>query len=110
MQAPQRFSACLSVPGFAWLDRTDSTQASACWSVSVGGVLRDLVEGPMRHSLTFVPPPAATLEALPKSTIWRAGLMRDFPGFSRHGTHRSVLPNKSPYGSLGRMAIFPGFS
>ena len=36
-QAPQRFSACLSVPGFAWLDRTDSKQASACWSVSVGG-------------------------------------------------------------------------
>ena len=36
-QAPQRFSAWLSVPGFAWLDRTDSKQASACWSVSVGG-------------------------------------------------------------------------
>ena len=50
------------------------------------------------------------LEALPKSTIWRAGLMREFPGFSRHGTHRSDLPCKSPCGSLGRMAIFPGFS
>ena len=36
-QAPQCFSTCLSVPGFAWLDRTDSKQASACWSVSVGG-------------------------------------------------------------------------
>ena len=62
-QAPQCFSACLSVPGFAWLDRTDSKQASACWSVSVDGVLRDLVEGPMR----------------------------EFPGFSRHGTHHSAL-------------------
>ena len=44
MQAPQRFSACLSVPGYAWPDRTDNKQASACWSVSVGGVLFDLDE------------------------------------------------------------------
>ena len=70
----------------------------------------DSAEGPMQHSLTFVPPPAATLEALPKSTIWRAGLMREFPGFSRHGTHRSALPCKSPCGSPGRMAIFPSFN
>ena len=44
MQAPQRFIAWLSFPGYAWLDRKDSNQASACWSVSVGGVLLDLDE------------------------------------------------------------------
>ena len=44
MREPQCFSTCLSVPGFAWLDRKDSKQASACWSVSVGGVLFDLDE------------------------------------------------------------------
>ena len=37
MREPQDISPCLSVPGYAWLDRTDSKQASACWSVSVGG-------------------------------------------------------------------------
>ena len=44
MQAPQRFSACLSAPGYAWPHRTYNKQASACWSVSVGGVLFDLEE------------------------------------------------------------------
>ena len=37
MREPQDISPCLSVPGYAWLDRTDSKQASACWNVSVGG-------------------------------------------------------------------------
>lgn len=36
--------------------------------------------------------------------------MREFPNFSWFGTHRSVLPCKSPCGSSGRMVFFLGFS
>ena len=36
--------------------------------------------------------------------------MREFPNFSWSGTHRSVLPCKSPCGSSGRMVFFLGFS
>ena len=67
MREPQCFSTCLSVPGFAWLDRTDSKQASACWSVSVGGL-------PLRS-------PGESLVSSP-------GEQAIFPGFSRPGTHR----------------------
>ena len=49
-----------------------------------------------QRSLALAPPPAAMLEALPKSTIWRAGLMREFPGFSRLGTYCSILPSGPP--------------
>ena len=48
------------------------------------------------------------LEALPKSTIWRAGLMRKFPSFSWDGTYRSVLSCESPCGSSDRKATFAG--
>ena len=55
MREPQCFSTCLSVPGYAWLDRTDSKQAVACWSVNVGGLpleicprIYDSAESPMR--------------------------------------------------------------
>lgn len=75
MREPQCFSTCLSVPGFAWLDRKDSKQASACWSVSVGGLplepyprIYDPVKGPMQRSLTLTPTPAATLSVLPSGS------------------------------------------
>ena len=75
MREPQCFSTWLSVPGFAWLDRTDSKQASACWSVSVGGLplepyprIYDPVKGPMQRSLTLTPTPAATLSVLPSGS------------------------------------------
>ena len=42
------------------------------------------------------------LEALPKSTIWRAGLMREFPSFSWQGAYRSVFPCESPCGGICR--------
>ena len=96
MREPQCFSTCLSVPGFAWLDRTDSKQASACWSVSVGGLpleicprIYDSVESPMQRSRTLTPTPAATLSCSPgESLVSSPGEQAIFPGFSRPGTHR----------------------
>ena len=82
-------------------------------------VAKQLAESPMQHSLTFVPTASPTLgdlspnlEALSqrtcelrkvsckhRSALARGGVlldsaegpMREFPGFSRSGTHRSVL-------------------
>ena len=93
MREPQCFSTCLSVPGFAWLDRKDSKQASACWSVSVGGLpletyprIYDSVEGPMQRSLTLTPTPAATLSCSPgESLVSSPGEQAIFPGFGRPG-------------------------
>ena len=96
MREPQCFSTCLSVPGFAWLDRKDSKQASACWSVSVGGLplepyprIYDSAEGSMQRSRPLTPTPAATLSCSPgESLVSSSGEQAIFPGFSRLGTHR----------------------
>ena len=63
---PQDFSPCLSVPGYAWLDRTDSKQASACWSVSVGGLPLEIC--PRSLEICGFSPASAEVE---NATAWR---------------------------------------
>ena len=57
---------CLSVPGYAWLDRTDSKQASACWSVSVGGLPLEIC--PRSLEICGFSPASAEVE---NATAWR---------------------------------------
>ncbi len=52
---------------------------------SVSGICPELLE-----IFLLDPPALSTLEALPKSMIWHAGLMRELLGFS--------LQSESPYG------------
>ena len=119
MREPQCFSTCLSVPGFAWLDRKDSKQASACWSVSVGGLplepyprIYDSVEGSMQRSLTLTPTPAATLSVLPSGShsALRAKRQRSLTLTPTPAATLSCSLGESLVSSPGEQAIFPGFS
>ena len=116
---PQDFSPCRSVPGYAWLDRTDSKQASACWSVSVGGLplepyprIYDSVEGSMQRSLTLTPTPAATLSVLPSGShsALRAKRQRSLTLTPTPAATLSCSLGESLVSSPGEQAIFPGFS
>ena len=112
-QAPQRFSACLSVPGYAWLDRTDSKQASACWSVSVGG-------SPL-ETCGFSPASAGLENATAGSEASRSDegdlsryakrivegpMQRSLTLTPTASLTLSVFPSGSPCGSPGKKATF----
>ena len=47
------------------------------------------------------------LETYPQICDLAEGPVREFPGFSRKGTYRSVFSGKSPYGSLEKKAKGP---
>ena len=93
-----RKASCESSPSFSWQGtyRSVLSGESPCGSSDRKATLAGAHSNSLR----------SLLEALPKSTIWRAGLMRKFPSFSWQGTYRSVLSSESPCGSSDRKATF----